>query len=530
MSGTTIKVPFGTRTFTSLQWSSQTIVIDGNSTTPYGTGGGYIDNSGNANSAAITVDGGTLGFSGNLNNSVITLDDATFRLDNGNNNGGTIDFGPGGDNAMFQNDTQLENEHYINVGSGDIIGVVGGDTVSNISYSATTDILTFTQGGTTVTAHVTLAPHATGSFHAYSGSGGEAGVVFGTALPTCFLDGTMLRTETGEKPVEDVRIGDNLVTWVKGRKEPRPVVWVGRKHMRVDRSRTPDLAGYPVRIIRGAIAKNVPNKDLLVTPEHCLFFDGKFVPARMLVNGRSIFYDHAIAEYDFYHVETERHSVICADGVLTETYLDTGNRRGFYQYGTIVRFGGTQKTWEKDAAVPLATDRETVEPLYRWIEARAAEAGIASTAPRIRLTDDPDLHLIADTGQVIRKMRETDGYAMFVIPSNVSEVRIVSRTARPSDAVGPFVDDRRDLGVCVGEVVLFDPDATRAIGTHRTEAGLKGWHAREDGAEGRWTEGDAVLPLGERHPGGIGLLGLKILAAGPYLRSRDPAAKKARVS
>ncbi|HEU0266089.1 MAG TPA: Hint domain-containing protein, partial [Candidatus Saccharimonadaceae bacterium] len=227
MSGTTIKVPFGASTFTSDQWSSQTIVIDGNSTTPYGTGGGYIDNSGNANSAAITVDGGTLGFSGNLNNSVITLDDATFRLDNGNNNGGTIDFGPGGDNAMFQNDTQLENENYVNVGSGDIIGVVGGDTVSNISYSATTHLLTFTQGGTSVTAHVTLADHVTGTFHAYSGPGGEAGVVFGTALPVCFLDGTMLRTGAGEKPVEEIRIGDKLVARVDGQDVLRPVVWVG---------------------------------------------------------------------------------------------------------------------------------------------------------------------------------------------------------------------------------------------------------------------------------------------------------------
>ncbi|HEX7389000.1 MAG TPA: Hint domain-containing protein, partial [Acidiphilium sp.] len=440
--------------------------------------------------------------------------------------------GPGGDNVQFSSDSQIAGVDYTNFGTGDIIGVIGGGSVSNIHYTKSSDTLTFTQNGTTVTASVTLESGITNpQFHAYyDATLNEYGVVLGTAYQTCFLDGTMLRTETGEKPVEEIHIGDKLVARVDGQDVLRPVVWVGKKHMRVDRSRAPDLAGYPVRIIRGAIARGVPNKDLLVTPEHCLFFDGKFIPSRMLVNGRSIFYDRTIVDYDFYHVETERHSVICADGMLTETYLDTGNRRGFYQYGTIVRFGGAQKTWENDAAVPLATDRETVEPLYRRIEARAAEAGIASTAPRIRLTDDPDLHLIADTGQVIRKARDTDGYAMFVIPSNVSEVRIVSRTARPSDAVGPFVDDRRDLGVCVGEIVLFDPDATRVIDTHRAEAGLKGWYAREEDAEGRWTRGDAILPLGERHPGGIGLLGLKILAAGPYLRSTGFAVKKTRAS
>ncbi|WP_035367102.1 Hint domain-containing protein, partial [Acetobacter pasteurianus] len=72
---------------------------------------------------------------------------------------------------------------------------------------------------------------------------------------------------------------------------------------------------------------------MLITAEHCLFFEGKFVPVRMLVNGVSIFYDKSITSYDYYHVETDQHSVITADGMLTESYLDTGNRRAFRQEG-----------------------------------------------------------------------------------------------------------------------------------------------------------------------------------------------------
>ncbi|OAZ70812.1 hypothetical protein SRCM100623_02163 [Acetobacter pasteurianus] len=71
-------------------------------------------------------------------------------------------------------------------------------------------------------------------------------------------------------------------------------------------------------MLKDAIADGVPYKDMLITAEHCLFFEGKFVPVRMLVNGVSIFYDKSITSYDYYHVETDQHSVITADGMLTE--------------------------------------------------------------------------------------------------------------------------------------------------------------------------------------------------------------------
>ncbi|PHY94849.1 hypothetical protein CSR02_04105, partial [Acetobacter pomorum] len=102
------------------------------------------------------------------------------------------------------------------------------------------------------------------------------------------------------------------------------VIWVGKAHATVRPELTDDEAGWPVRILKDAIADGVPYKDMLITAEHCMFFKGKLVPVRMLVNGVSIFYDKSITSYDYYHVETEQHSVITADGMLTESYLDTG--------------------------------------------------------------------------------------------------------------------------------------------------------------------------------------------------------------
>ncbi|NLI27574.1 MAG: hypothetical protein GX413_09340, partial [Acetobacter sp.] len=138
----------------------------------------------------------------------------------------------------------------------------------------------------------------------------------GTSTPTsfggsgddsCFLTGCMLQTVLGLKAVEDVQIGDEIITFDHQNSTDviQPVVWVGKTHARALPDLSDDMAGYPVRILKDAIADGLPVKDMLITPEHCLFLDGKFVPVRMLVNGVSIFYDKSITSYDYYHIETE---------------------------------------------------------------------------------------------------------------------------------------------------------------------------------------------------------------------------------
>lgn len=162
-----------------------------------------------------------------------------------------------------------------------------------------------------------------------------------TFFDTCFLAGAMLRTPAGNRAVEEMAIGDRICTydWRNNAELTQSVKWVGHKKMVVRPHLRIDEAGYPVRILKDAISDGVPYKDLLVTPEHCLFFDGKFIPVRMLVNGRSIFYDRVFTSYTYYHIETETHSVIWANDMLTESYLDTGNRATFAQHGVVVLFG-----------------------------------------------------------------------------------------------------------------------------------------------------------------------------------------------
>ncbi|MFT8786926.1 MAG: Hint domain-containing protein [Acetobacter aceti] len=341
-----------------------------------------------------------------------------------------------------------------------------------------------------------------------------------TYIGACFLSGSMISTPEGDVAVEDIKLGDEVIAfdWKSGQDIVRPVVWVGKTHVNVRHGVPDDMSGYPIRILKDAISAGVPYKDMLITAEHSLFFDGKFVPARMLVNGRSIFYDKSITSYDYYHVETEQHSVITADGMLTESYLDTGNRHTFRQEGSVVAFTPSRNlTWD-DAAAPLGVSREFAEPLFRQAEARAEAAGIAQKESALELTDDVNLHLVTDTGAVIRQAREHNGSVVFMLPTGVRSVRIVSNASRPSDVIGPFVDDRRYFGVAVGDITLFEAGRNHAVTAHLTEKELDGWNTLE-WEDTRWTSGNALLPLGERHPNSVALLAIQIKKAGPYLAS-----------
>lgn len=341
----------------------------------------------------------------------------------------------------------------------------------------------------------------------------------------CFLSGSMIRTSEGDIAVEDIQIGDEVLAfdWKNNKEVTRPVVWAGKAHATVRPELSDDEAGWPVRILKDAIADGVPYKDMLITAEHCLFFRDRFVPVRMLVNGVSIFYDKSITSYDYYHVETEQHSVITADGMLTESYLDTGNRSSFRQEGKIATLRGAVKNWADDAGAPLGVERSFVEPLFRALEWRENSiVGTKISTTKIETTTDPDLHLITQTGAVIRPMRKTAHHYSFMLPPNTESVRIVSRSSRPSDVIGPFVDDRRYMGVAVADVQLQCAKQQFDITSHLQDEKPAGWHDT-DWTDCAWTNGNAELPLGDHLTHGkMGILSMTIRAAGPYLLNTKP--------
>jgi hypothetical protein len=359
-------------------------------------------------------------------------------------------------------------------------------------------------GGAQYTSIKQTVGRNTKTYHV-SSAGGSIGTV-----DTCFAAGTLIMTAKGEVAVEDLAVGDILVT-ADGAEQP--ITWLGHRAVTVAGSNA-DFK-YLVRIAAGAVAPGLPRRDLLVTQDHCLLLDGVLVPARMLVNDKTITLDRTITSYTYYHVELDRHAVILAEGLATESYLDTGNRGNFANADMVAlapAFGvnAGHKAWVADAAAPLATDRATVEPIWQRLADRAAARGLAAGVPA--LTADAGLHLVTEAGQTLWPVAAENGRFLFMLPPATNAVRLRSRAARPSDVTGPFVDDRRMLGVQVGAINLTHGRRTMVL---RTEDATIGWHAA--GAEsGRWTHGDAelVIPGNQALPG---VLEIQVLAAGPYI-------------
>lgn len=143
----------------------------------------------------------------------------------------------------------------------------------------------------------------------------------------CFAAGTLIRTESGEVPVEQLAVGDRVMT-LDG--EAQPIKWIGHRTVSIDADSDRALL-LPVRIAAGALADNVPSRDLLVSPEHALYFDACLIPAKTLINGTSIA-QVEVSEVVYYHIELDRHAVLLAENTPAESYLDTGNRSGFANF------------------------------------------------------------------------------------------------------------------------------------------------------------------------------------------------------
>ncbi|MDP4026974.1 Hint domain-containing protein [Methylobacterium sp. NEAU 140] len=156
---------------------------------------------------------------------------------------------------------------------------------------------------------------------------GSVTVRFAPAAP-CYVTGTRIRVLRGrtiqDTPVERLRVGDFAVT-ASGR--PRPIRWIGSRSYP---GLTAPKHDRPVRIRAGALSDGIPARDLLVSPDHCLWLDGLLVAAGHLVNGSSITRGEAVADITYWHVELDSHDLLLAENTPAESFLAaSGVRAGF---------------------------------------------------------------------------------------------------------------------------------------------------------------------------------------------------------
>ncbi|MDG1290394.1 MAG: Hint domain-containing protein [Lentibacter sp.] len=139
----------------------------------------------------------------------------------------------------------------------------------------------------------------------------------------CFAEGTEILTPDGPRPVEDFLPGDAVLT----------TDGTARKVVAVFRMPTsPTGASLPVRFEKGALGHNMPSKPLIVTANHRMLcasrltlrmFDSAevFFPAKRFVGLPGVESCSASTKLEFFHLQLETHSVICANGALTESCL-----------------------------------------------------------------------------------------------------------------------------------------------------------------------------------------------------------------
>jgi Ca2+-binding RTX toxin-like protein len=291
--------------------------------------------------------------------------------------------------------------------------------------------------------------------------------------PLCFLAGTRIATPDGERPVEALAPGDMVRTAAGA---VRRVVWIGHgKHRATRGQRT---AATPVLIAKGALADNVPCRDLRVTKAHALFLDGMLVPAEFLVNHRSIRWDDHAQEVVLYHVELESHDVLLADGAPAESYRDDGNRW---------LFANANSGWglpPQPPCAPVVTGGPVLDALWRRLLDRAGPR------PGWQLTDEPDLHLMVGGKRVEPAERDGQAYS-FRLDDAAGPVRLCSRAAAPQEL--GVVRDPRILGAAVTRISVRAGEVTREAGA--ADAALRdGFYAYEPDDARRWTDGDALLP------------------------------------
>ncbi len=154
-------------------------------------------------------------------------------------------------------------------------------------------------------------------------TGADTGLIVDTVA--CFYPGTRIRTPTGDVAVEQLRIGDEVVTSAC---RVMPVLWIGRNT--VSTRFADPLRVLPIRIKAGALARGVPRRDLLVSPDHALLVEEILIQAGALVNNVSIFRDSDVPEtFVYYHVELAEHALILAEGTPAESFVDNIHRSAF---------------------------------------------------------------------------------------------------------------------------------------------------------------------------------------------------------
>jgi Ca2+-binding RTX toxin-like protein len=146
----------------------------------------------------------------------------------------------------------------------------------------------------------------------------ETNLTTDTTNVVCFARGTLIATINGEVPIEDIEVGDLIMTMDNGY---QPIRWIG----------STQVAGIgniaPIHFAAGAIG-NV--RELVVSPQHRVFISGGktallFGENEVLANAKCLVNDTTIRQIEcekveYFHILFDHHEIIFSEGCATESF------------------------------------------------------------------------------------------------------------------------------------------------------------------------------------------------------------------
>ena len=142
----------------------------------------------------------------------------------------------------------------------------------------------------------------------------------------CFTPGTLIATPRGERPVEDLQVGDRVITRDNGIQE---IAWLGRKPISgTQLIQNPHLK--PILIKRGSLGQGLPERDMMVSPNHRMlvasdktqlyFEENEVLAAAKHMVGANGIQAVDVMQTTYIHFMFERHEVVLSNGAWTESF------------------------------------------------------------------------------------------------------------------------------------------------------------------------------------------------------------------
>jgi hypothetical protein len=220
-----------------------------------------------------------------------------------------------------------------------------------------------------------LATTNSENFDIFSDGNGGTDIVI--VMPY-FCSGTKILTPTGEVNVEDLHVGDTVITVRDNGPITGRVTWTGRRSLDIARHPNKDSL-HPIRIIAGAFAPGLPERDLRVSPHHALYIDGVLMEAFSLINGATVIQEFETRFVTYHHVALETHDVILAEGLPAETYLETGHRNMFEGEAAMTLHPDFRVMGDADFCGPMIRAGAQLESARTRLLARAEALGFTKT-------------------------------------------------------------------------------------------------------------------------------------------------------